>query len=250
MTKGGRTDGPSEAVDSRRTRRQFAIPPVEPGAGSANGLPRHSRESGNPWPHPPRPPAAFLGPSSRLPSPSTSVGGFSERRNTISDCRKFASGSAPCRPAAGRSRGRVCGRGADEKSQSRCISMGYAEKAGKKQGQNRPKPGPNQAKTRGDSCPETACRRAAASMPPCLARVRAGGAGRPMRRRAHDLRLQGSSSWETPLRATKNPAGRAAAGLRSRSYCRLWADSNTDDPQCQAKNSSCVSRNGFPLSRE
>ncbi len=186
-----------------------------------------------------REPMASLGPSSQA--------GISERRNTISDCRTFASDSGPCRPAAGRGRGRARGRGVDEKSQYRCIPMGYDEKAGKKQGENRPKPGPNQAKTRGDSRSETTCRRAAASRPPCLARVRAGGAGRHMRRRAHDLRLQGGSSWETPFRATKNPAGRAA-GLRSRSYCRLWRDSNTDDPKCQAKNSLCVSRNGFPLS--
>ena len=33
---GGRGDGPRKAVGSRRMRRQFVIPPVEPGAGSAN----------------------------------------------------------------------------------------------------------------------------------------------------------------------------------------------------------------------
>ena len=50
--EGGRGDGPREAVGSRRVRRQFVIPPVAPGAGSANNPPRHSRESGNPYWYP------------------------------------------------------------------------------------------------------------------------------------------------------------------------------------------------------
>ena len=62
--------------------------------------------------------------------------------------------------------------------------------------------------------------------------------------------VAGSQLMGNSFQATKNPAGQAAARLRSHWYCRLWTDSNTDDPKCQAKNSHCVSRNGFPLSRE
>ena len=68
---------------------------------------RHSRESGNPW-------RERTGPwHIRLETPSG--GAVSEQSNTISDCGKSASDSGPCRPAAGRSRGRARGRGAGEK---------------------------------------------------------------------------------------------------------------------------------------
>ena len=127
---------------------------------------------------------------------------------------------------------------APKKFQFRCISIGYGEKTEEKQGENRPIPGRKQGKNRANRHPETTCRRAAFSIPLGSAWMRTGAAPspawHPMRRRICNLRLQKTSSWESPVRATKNPAGGPPRG--SNSHPSRMTYSNTRHPPCQAKN--------------